>query len=79
MTPLRTKGSADADGCTASSAEASKSVHDARTGQLPFDNCWNILSTLAMESFGRLGKTGSELVDQLSTINVEGADSGNLR
>ena len=35
-----------------------------------------ILVTLAMESVGRLGREGSELVDQLATSVVGGRDGG---
>ena len=56
MTPLR-HGSADANGSPASSAEVCKSAHDSCPGQVPLDECSHKLTALAVESFGRLGKS----------------------
>ena len=55
--------SADRDGSAASTSEERKSNHYARVGQVSFDERSHKLVTLAVESFGRLGKEGSELID----------------
>ena len=49
-------GSADRDGLAASKSEARKRRHYARPGQVSFDERSYKLATLAVESFGRLGK-----------------------
>ena len=49
-------GSANRDGLAASKSEARKRSHYARPGQVSFDERSYKLATLAVESFGRLGK-----------------------
>ena len=71
-------GSADRDGSAASTSEARKSNHYARVGQVSFDERSHKLVTLAVESFARLGKEGSELIDQLAASIVGGTDGGSL-
>ena len=63
-------GSADPDGSAASTSEAQKRNHHARVGHVSFDERSHKLVTLAVESVGRLGKEGSELIDQLSLIHI---------
>lgn len=58
-------GSSDRDGPAASTSEARKRTHYIRTGQLFFDKRSHKLVTLAVGSYGRLGKEGSQLIDQL--------------
>ena len=65
-------GSADRDGLAASNSEPRKRSHDARPGQVSFDERSNKLATLAVESFGRLGKEGSDLIDHVAAIIVGG-------
>ena len=43
---------------------------------MPFDERSHKLVTLAVESFGRLGREGSEVIDQLVTSVVGGRDGG---
>ena len=59
-------GSADHDGSAASTSEARKRQHHARSGHLSFDERSNKLATLAAESFGRLGVESSNFIDQLA-------------
>ena len=58
-------GSADRDGSAASTPEARKRSNYARPGQVSFDERSYKLATLAVESFGRLGKEGGDLIDQV--------------
>ena len=51
-------GSADRDGSAVSTSEARKRDHHARVGQVSFNEHRHKLVTLAVESFGRLGKEG---------------------
>ena len=67
-------GSADQDGSAALTSEARKRKHYARVGHLSFDKRSHKLVTLAVESFGRLGREGSEFIDQLATSVVGGRD-----
>ena len=53
-------GSADRNGSAASTSEARKRNHCACPRQVSFDERSYKLSTLAVESFGRLGKEGSD-------------------
>ena len=73
-------GSADRDGSAASTSEARKRNHYARAGQVSFDERSHKLVTLAVESFGRLGKEGinSDFIDQLAASIVGGTDGGDL-
>ena len=52
-------GSADQDGSAASTSAARKRNYNARVGQVSFDEHSHKLVTLAVESFGRLGKERS--------------------
>ena len=67
-------GGTDRDGSAASTSEARKRNHYARGGQVSFSEGSHELVTLAVESFGRLGKEGSELIDQLAASIVGGTD-----
>ena len=71
-------GSADGDGLTASKSEARKRGHYARPGHVSFDERSYELATLAVESFGRLGQEGSDLIDQMATSIVGGTDGSSL-
>ena len=62
----------------ASTSEARKRNHYARPGQVSFDERSYKLATLAVESFGRLGKEGSELIDQVAASIVGGTDASSL-
>ena len=69
-------GSADQDGSVASIFEAQKRNHYARVGHVSVDERSRKLVTLAVESFGRLGREGSEFIDQLATSVAGGRDGG---
>ena len=69
-------GSPDQDGSAASTSEARKRNHYARVGHVSFDERSHKLVTLAVQSFGRLGREGSKLIDQLATNVVGGRDGG---
>ena len=71
-------GSADRDGLAASKSEARKHSHYARPGQVSFDERSYKLATLAMESFGRLDKESSNLIDQVAASIVGGTDGSSL-
>ena len=71
-------GGADRDGSAASTSEARKHNPYARVGQVSFDERSHKLVTRTVESFGRLGKEGSELIDQLAASIVGGTDGGPL-
>ena len=71
-------GNADRNGSAASNSEAHKRNHYARPGQVSFDERSYKLATLAVESFGRLGKEGSDLIDQVVTGIVGGTDGSSL-
>ena len=71
-------GSADRDGSAASTSETRKRKRYGRPGQVSFDKRSYKLATLAMESFGRLGKKGSDLIDQVATSIVGGTDGSSL-
>ena len=71
-------GSADRDGLAASKSEAPKRSHYAQPGQVSFDERRHKLATLAVESFGRLGKEGSDLIDQMAASIVGGTDASSL-
>ena len=55
-------GGANRDGLAASKPEARKRTHHARPGQVSFDERSNKLATPAVESSGRLGKEGGDLI-----------------
>ena len=56
-------GSTNHDGSVASTSEARKRQHYARPGHVSFDERSHKLSTLAVESFERLGIEGSNFID----------------
>ena len=63
-------GSPDRDGSAASISEARKRSHYARPGQVSFDERSNILATLAVVSFGCLGREDSGLIDQVVAASI---------
>ena len=71
-------GSADRNGSAASISEARKRNHCARPGQVSFDEHNYKLATLEVESFGRLGKEGSDLLDQVAASIVGRTDASSL-
>ena len=71
-------GSANRDGLTPSKPEAHKRTHYARPGQVSFDERSYKLSTFGVESFGRLGAEGSDLIDQVTSSMVGGTDGSSL-
>ena len=71
-------GSADRNGSAASTSEVRKRNHYARPGQVSFDERSYKLATLAVKSFGRLGKEGSALIDQVAASIVGGTDASTL-
>eukprot|EP00904_Undaria_pinnatifida_P007452 jgi/Undpi1/3837/HiC_scaffold_16.g07206.m1 len=71
-------GRANGNGSAASTSEARKRNHYARPGQVSFDERSHKLATLAVESFGRLGKEGSDLLDQVAARIVGGTDASSL-
>ena len=75
-------GSADRDGLAASKSEARKRRHCIRPGQASFDEHSHKLAIIAvcvfLESFGRLGKEGSDLVDQVAASILGGTDGWSL-
>ena len=71
-------GSADRNGSAASTSEARKRNPYARPGHVFFDERSYKLATLAVESFGRLGKEGSGLMDQVAASIIGGTDASSL-
>ena len=69
-------GSATNDGTAARTAEARKRQHYARPGHVSFDERSFKLTTIAVESFGRLGEEGYESIDELATHAAGGTDGG---
>ena len=69
------EGGTDQNGSAASTSEARKCNHYARPRQVSFDERSCKLATLAVETFGRLGKEGSDLTDQVATSIVGGTDA----
>ena len=65
-------------GSAASSAEACKVAHYPRPSSFLIDERRYTLTTLAVESFWPLGKSGIEIIGQLGTSVVGGVDNGNL-
>ena len=63
---------------TATTSEARKRNHYARPGQAPFDERSYKLATLVVESFGRPGIKGSDLIDQVAASIVGGTDASSL-
>ena len=66
------------DGCAARTSEARKRQHYARPGHVSFDERSFKLTTLAVESFGRLGGEGYEFIDELATHAAGGRDGGSM-
>ena len=71
-------GSADQEVLAASKSEARKRSHYAWPGQVSFDERRYKLATLALESVGRPGKEGSDLIDQVAASIVGGTDGSPL-
>ena len=71
-------GSANQDGLAASKSEARKRTHYARPGHVSFDERSYKVATVAVESVGRLGKEGSDLIDQVAASMVGGTDGSSL-
>ena len=71
-------GSVDRDGSAASTPEARKRSHCAHPGQVSFDERSCKLATLAVESFRRPGKEGSDLIGQIAATIVGGTDGSSL-
>ena len=70
--------SADRDGSATSTSWARKRKYCARSGQVSFDEHSYKLATLAVESVGRLGKEGSELIDEVAASIVRGTSGSSL-
>ncbi|CAB1110491.1 unnamed protein product [Ectocarpus sp. CCAP 1310/34] len=70
--------SATSDGIAAQASEARKRQHYARPGHVSFDERSFKLTSLAVESFGRLGEEGYEFIDELATHAVGGRDGGTM-
>ena len=71
-------GSAINDGTAAQTSEARKRQHYARPGHVSFDESSFKLTTLAVESFGRLGEEGYKFIDELATHAAGGRDRGSM-
>ena len=72
-------GSATSDGTAAHTSEARKCQHYARPGHVSFDERSFKLTTLAVESFGRLGEEGYEfIIDELAMHAAGGRDGGSM-
>lgn len=59
--------------------EARERVRYAHPREAPFDERSLKHVTLAVGSFGRLGESGAELVDEIATSIVGGPDGGRIR
>ena len=70
--------SADRGGPAAFNSEARKRNQYALPGQVSFDERSYKLATLAVESFRRLGKEGSDLIDQVPAGVVGGTNGSSL-
>ena len=71
-------GSATGDGTATQTSEARKRQHYARPGHVSFDERSFKLTTLAVESFGRLGEEGYEFIDELAAHAAGGRDGGSM-
>ena len=71
-------GSATSDGTAAQTSEARKRQHYARPGHVSFDERSFKLTTLAVESFGRLGEEGYQFIDELATHTAGGRDGESM-
>ena len=68
----------DRDGLAASKSEEQKLSPYARPGQVYFDERRYKLATLAVGSFGCLGKEGSDLINGVAESIVAGTDGSSL-
>lgn len=74
------RGSATNDGTVAATSEAPKRAHYASPSHVSFGERIFKLTTLAVESFGRLGRNGEEILEQLATSVVRGEEgAGKMR
>ena len=71
-------GSGDHDGSAASTFEACKRQHYARSGHVSFNERNRKLTNFAVETFGRLGVEGNYFIDQLAASVVKGRDGGSM-
>ena len=71
-------GSATSDGTAAQASEARKRQHYARPGHVSFDERSFKHTTLAVESFGRLGEEGYEFINELATHAAGGRNGGSI-
>lgn len=71
-------GSATSDGTAAQASEARKRQHYARPGHVSFDERSFKLTTLAVESFGRLGEEGYKFIDEVATHVATGREGGSI-
>ena len=72
-------GSDARNGSASFTSEARERNHYARPEQVSFDEERSCkIATLAVESFGRLGKEGSDLIDQVAASIVGGMDGSSL-
>eukprot|EP00904_Undaria_pinnatifida_P000651 jgi/Undpi1/10587/HiC_scaffold_29.g13037.m1 len=71
-------GSADRNGSAASASEPCERNHYARPGQVSFDERSYKLAILALKSFGRLGKEGSDVIVQVAASIVGGTNASSL-
>ena len=68
--------SAHLDGSLASTSKERKHDHYARSRHLSLDERSNTLATITVDRFRRLGREGSEFIDQLATSVVAGRHGG---
>ena len=71
-------GSATSDGTAAQTSEAGKRQRYARPGHVSFDERSFKLTTLAVESFGRLGEEGYEFIDELAAHAAGGRNGESM-
>lgn len=71
-------GSATSDETAAQASEAVKRQHCALPGRVSFDERSFIRTTLAVESFGRLGEEGYEFINELATHAAGGKNGGSI-
>ena len=71
-------GSATSDGTAAQASEARKRQHYARPGHVSFDERSFKLTTIAVESFGRLGEEGYDFINELATHVANGREGRNM-
>ena len=71
-------GSADRDEVDASRSEACKRSPHARPTQISVDECSYKLASLSVDSVGRLGEEGSNLMNQVVASIIAGTDGSSL-